>query len=123
MWMKWCYRCPKCNEWGCVDWEKREKSFSCHACKQSHVPPTPSQDHQAYVDTHDWPEEMEAVVVALKGKKCTVPNCPRNYDTLDHRIPYSKGGKTSVSNLYPMCNLHNESKGDSDYYQWLQTLK
>lgn len=120
--MNWHYRCPKCSAWGYVKWEEREKSYTCHGCKHSHYPPSPSVQHDAYVDTHEWPLEMEQNVYSIKGTKCTVPGCSKRAGTLDHRIAWSKGGNTSVDNLFPMCEEHNNSKGDSDYQPWLYTL-
>lgn len=38
---------------------------------------------------------------------------------LDHRIPWINGGKTTVNNLYPMCEEHNAAKGDLDYWERL----
>jgi len=119
--MKWNYKCPKCNQWRSVEWSERNGSFNCHVNQATYTPPSPSQQHDAYVDEHDWPDEIEKVVVSVKGKNCTVPGCSKSYETLDHRIPWSKGGHTSVSNLFPMCNKHNQSKGDSNYSEWLAT--
>lgn len=79
----------------------------------------PSQQYDAYVDTHEWPKEMEAVVVALRRRICTAPGCAKAYETLDHRIPWSKGGPTSVANLFPMCTQHNLEKGNTDYAKWV----
>jgi len=59
----------------------------------------------------------------LKGNLCTVPGCKKKYETLDHRLAYNNVGKTSVENLFPMCNFHNQSKGDKDYRIWLNELK
>lgn len=117
--MKWNYRCPNCNTWGNVDWEKRNNLFNCHNCKKSHYPPTPSQQQDAYVDTRYWPEEIKDTVINFKGNKCTVPRCTKNYQTLDQRIAFANSGRTSVDNLYPMCNDHNQSEGDKDYQLWL----
>lgn len=61
---------------------------------------------------------MEQVVIETKGTTCTVPKCNKHYETLDHRLPFSKNGRTSVENLFPMCNEHNQSKGDTDYNVW-----
>jgi len=118
--MNWHYRCPSCGAWGYIDWEKRENIFKCHKYKVGYTPPSPYEDHDAYIDAHDWPLEMEEVVIALKGKYCTVPWCKKKYETLDHRVAYSKDGRTSVVNLFPMCNEHNQSKGDSNYDNWLR---
>jgi hypothetical protein len=101
---------------------EQDERFNCHACKTNHLPPKPSSQHDAFVDTHDWPSEMETAATNFKGKKCTVPGCGKNYETLDHRIAYSNHGKTSVENLYPMCKDHNQSKGDKDYYSWLREI-
>jgi hypothetical protein len=48
-----------------------------------------------------------------------VPGCRRPAQTLDHRVPFSGGGTTSVINLFPMCNEHNESKGNTPYEVWI----
>jgi hypothetical protein len=117
--MNWNYRCPLCSAWGIIDWADRAKSFTCHQCRGVHTPPTPADQHDAYVDTHEWPQEMEDEVVRTKGRHCTVPACTKRYETLDHRVAWSKGGPTSVDNLYPMCEAHNQSKGDQDYDDWL----
>ena len=117
--MNWNYKCPKCNEWREIEWSKKDDSYKCHKTKQMYDPPTPSEQPNAYVDTHEWPKEMGTVVINIKGKKCTVPGCKKDYETLDHRIAFAKGGKTSVSNLFPMCEEHNLSKGDKDYLTWL----
>lgn len=113
------YRCLKCNKWRTIEWANREKILGCPDTKQDYVPPTPGQQNDAYVDTREWPNEMEQVVVSNKGRNCTVPGCNKAYETLDHRLAWSKGGKTSVKNLFPMCTVHNESKGDTAYYVWL----
>lgn len=117
--MKWHYVCPKCGERRTVEWDDRDSSRICHKTKQSYTPPTPAEQFDGYVDTHEWPVEMEDVVVRVKGKSCTVPGCQQRYQTLDHRVPWSKAGKTSVNNLFPMCNEHNQSKSDSTYETWL----
>lgn len=116
--MIWNYKCPICGEWCYCDWDERETNVTCSK-KTVYTIPTPAQQHNAYVDTHNWPAEMEGVVVTLKGNKCTAPDCDNYYQTLDHRIPYSKNGKTSIDNLFPMCNECNQSKSDKNYYEWL----
>jgi 5-methylcytosine-specific restriction endonuclease McrA len=120
--MKWNYICPKCQIWRKIEWDSRQAIFNCHNTNESYSPPTPSQQHIAYFDTREWPSEMETVVVNLKGKKCTVPGCNKDYESLDHRIAYANGGKTSVENLFPMCTDHNSSKGDKDYETWLREI-
>ena len=117
--MKWNYRCPVCTEWRRIDWEKREKRHTCHKTEKSYMPPGPADQHDAYVDTYNWPKEMEDVVVQLKGKTCTAIGCGKPYETLDHHIPWSGGGRTSVENLTPMCNKHNQEKSDKDPDEWM----
>lgn len=120
--MIWNYQCPNCSSGRSCDWLKRNVVYTCGKCFQSYTPPTPAEQHSADVDTHNWPIEMEDVVVELKGDICTVPGCNNQYETLDHRIPYTNNGPTSVSNLFPMCNHHNQSKGDTNYYDWLESI-
>jgi hypothetical protein len=117
--MKWHYRCPKCNARLSINWEEREQKRLCEDCNSPHDPPSSSEQHDAWVDRHDWPDEMERTVYVVRGKTCTVPGCQKRADTLDHRRAWSKGGRTSVDNLFPMCEDHNQSKGDEDYHDWL----
>jgi 5-methylcytosine-specific restriction endonuclease McrA len=121
--MKWHYKCLKCGEWRSIEWETRDKEKECHKSKEGYMAPTPSNQPDAHVDTHEWPQDMEDAVVASKGNNCSVPGCKKNAETLDHRVPFSKGGRTSVTNLYPMCIEHNQSKNDSDYSEWLKTKR
>ena len=65
---------------------------------------------------------MEDVVVVEKGDQCTAPGCEEARETLDHRVPFANGGRTSVENLFPMCHDHNLSKQDSDYDDWVLRL-
>jgi hypothetical protein len=110
-----------CNQWRSVEWTERGNILNCHVTQASYIPPTPAQQHDAYVDIHEWPDEMEKVVITAKGNKYIVPGCSKIYETLDHRIPWSQGGHTSVSNLFPMCDKHNQSKDDTNYSEWLAT--
>lgn len=121
--MNWHFVCPNCNQWHYINWEKRMETFICPIEETEFIPPSPAQQHNAYVDTHIWPAEMEDAVVELKGNKCTVDGCDHCYETLDHHVAFSKGGKTSVFNLFPMCNKHNLSKGNLDYYLWRITMQ
>jgi len=115
----WYYPCPICSTWRLVDWTERSELRVCHIHNYEYVPPTPGESYVSFVDTQNWPVEMEQVVHALKGRICTVPGCSRRAETLDHRLAYIKNGRTSVANLFPMCNAHNQSKGDTDYDIWL----
>jgi 5-methylcytosine-specific restriction endonuclease McrA len=79
----------------------------------------PAEDHAAFLDCREYPPEMIEVVLGLRGCDCTVPGCLCPAEVLDHRVPFARGGRTSVENLYPMCDAHNSSKGDQDYCAWL----
>lgn len=117
--MNWRYKCPSCRVSVFVPWADRASRFNCPTCKSLHTPPIPGQDPDAHVDARKWPLEMEQAVVAIKDGHCTVPGCQHAAETLDHRIPWSGGGRTSVRNLFPMCNADNQSKGDQEYVGWL----
>lgn len=116
--MEWHYYCIHCLSWMHVDWVLRGQPFTCPICKSYDQIPFPSQQILAYVNEHRWPKDMENAVLELKGNKCTAPGCNKNYETLDHRLPFSNGGRTSVENLFPMCEEHNLSKGDKPFSKW-----
>lgn len=116
---KWTYRCRACLSWGRICWAERHAVYTCWRCAQTHLAPTPAQDAEAYVDTRRWPAEMELAVRALRGDRCVVPGCVLLGDTLDHRVAWRWGGKTSVANLQPMCSRHNSMKADEDYRTFL----
>lgn len=62
----------------------------------------------------------EAVWITRCGRvfehKCSTSWCPNKLTVFDfqsgHNIPESKGGKTCVDNLYPLCARCNLSMGD-----------
>jgi len=120
--MKWHYWCPFCARPARTDWASRNKVLTCAQCGKNRVPPSPSEQHKAYVDTQDWPAEMEVAVRELRGNRCTIPGCIKPADTLDHRVSFSKKGRTSVANLFPMCTEHNLAKGDQNYVAFLRCL-
>ena len=69
----------------------------------------------------------EAVWVTRCGRvfehKCLTSWCPNIITAFDfqsgHNIPESKGGKTCVDNLYPLCARCNVSMGDRyTYDEW-----
>lgn len=49
-----------------------------------------------------------------KGRQCFHPFCdePAANCQIDHRIPHSKGGATSIANSQPACARHNGAKSD-----------
>jgi 5-methylcytosine-specific restriction endonuclease McrA len=69
----------------------------------------------------------EAVWVLRCGRvfehKCLTSWCPNTITVFDfqsgHNVPESKGGKTIVDNLYPLCSRCNTSMGDRyTFDQW-----
>ena len=117
--MIWKFKCTVCKEWREIDWDRKDIRHTCHKTRESYYPPNPAEQHDAYLDSHDWTLDMEEIVVKFRGERCVVPGCIKHYETLDHRVPYSEGGKTSVKNLFPICFEHNDAKGDMDYDDWL----
>jgi hypothetical protein len=121
--MLWNYNCPDCHRPTAADWKLREGEVVCHLCERTHYPPTPHEDRYAYVDSEQWPKEMEEAVVALRGTICSVPGCYRERARLVHRQSLAAGGRTSVDNLMPMCERHAASKGERDYDEWLAAVR
>lgn len=120
--MIWHYNCPDCGREVEVRWEWHKEELTCPHCLRAHYPPTPSENHYAYIGGEAWPEDLETAVVALRGTICAVPRCYREYKTLAHRHPAAKGGRTSVDNLLPLCSHHAELMGKQDYDEWLAGL-
>jgi hypothetical protein len=118
--MNWHYRCPLCKTWRYVKWEVVGSRVLCHLKNVEYTVPGPAQQPDAYVDTHEWPVAMAREVIRRKGQKCQ--GCGKPWETLDHIVPFSRGGKTRVSNLQPMCNACNRSKGDALLYAELTRL-
>lgn len=117
--MFWNYSCPECNKPTSVDWSGREAEATCRRCAKSHYPPTPHEDHYAYVDELKWPPELEEAVISLRGTVCAVPGCFGEHTTLVFRVPISAGGQTSVDNLMPVCARHSVSKGERAWDEWI----
>jgi hypothetical protein len=112
--MYWNFMCPKCNEWHQVKWTNRLKIYKCQETKIRYIPPSPSLQYEAYVDTYEWTDEMKRATIALKGIYCSVEGCRNRYGTLYHKVPWTKGGRTSVNNLFPICHAHSRSIDDTD---------
>lgn len=117
--MIWHYRCPQCANAREAAWDDITHEMVCPDCGSAHYPPTPGQDHAAFVDGESWPSEMEDEVVAQHGSACAVPGCYREHTTLVPRLPYAKGGRSSVENLMPACAEHASSRGQGEYNEWL----
>ena len=52
-----------------------------------------------------------------RSQKCAEPNCKvTNYKELEsnHKVPWSKGGRTIIDNGNLLCKPHNASRGDED---------
>lgn len=60
------------------------------------------------------PRSVQAKVVETYGGTCWLkfPGCTGRADTLDHLMPYSKGGTDSVTNLRPACRHCNSLRAD-----------
>ena len=60
------------------------------------------------------PRSVQAKVVETYGNQCWLkfPGCTGRADTLDHLMPYSKGGTDSVNNLRPACRHCNSLRAD-----------
>jgi hypothetical protein len=117
--MLWNYDCPECHRPTSVDWKQREAEALCRRCAKTHYPPTPHEDHDAYVDDVKWPPEIEEAVVSIRGAVCCVPGCYGEHATLIYRVPPSAGGKTSVDNLMPACKHHAETRGSRPWDEWM----
>ncbi|WP_423372976.1 HNH endonuclease signature motif containing protein [Dyella acidisoli] len=66
---------------------------------------------------------MEKEVFRVKGRVCVIDACDSKEMTLDHIKAWNNKGRTSVSNLQPMCKSHNSSKSDTDFSTWLKESK
>lgn len=121
--MTWHYNCPNCGYPLSVDWLRHKEEVVCRKCHTRHYPPTPDEDHFAYICGQKWPPEMEQVVVARRGTTCVAPGCFAPYNTLALRKPISSGGRICVDNLIPLCFKHAREKGERDYDEWSRELQ
>jgi hypothetical protein len=121
--MQWNYNCPECQKPTSCEWSLREAEAVCRRCAKVHYPPTPHEDHYAYVDAVRWPPEMEEAVVSIRGAICAVPGCYGEHTTMVFRKPPSTGGQTSVENLLPVCARHATSKGNRPWDEWIVEAK
>ncbi|MFI8960824.1 HNH endonuclease [Streptomyces sp. NPDC053493] len=56
------------------------------------------------------------VVLEANGGKCVY--CERASETMDHVIPFARGGADALSNLAPACESCNASKNDKTPPAW-----
>jgi hypothetical protein len=117
--MFWNYNCPECGKPTSVDWARREAEALCRRCAKTHYPPTPHEDHYAYVNELKWPPELEEAVLTIRGAVCAMPGCYGEHTTLVFRKPVTDGGQTSVDNLMPVCARHAVSKGNRAWDEWI----
>lgn len=117
--MKWYFNCPLCKAGLSISWESNGKESNCPKCKNKIKIPTPGDQYSAYVDQHDWPEDMATIVYSIKGNTCIIQGCNDKNITLDHIVPWDNSGRTCVNNLQPMCQSHNSSKGVQEFNRWL----
>jgi hypothetical protein len=68
-------------------------------------------DYKADRDTRKIPQDVKAAVWQRDRGKC-VECGEANYLELDHVIPWSKGGASSVNNLQLLCRGCNQKKSD-----------
>jgi len=66
---------------------------------------------EASVDSYQPPAWMAEHVIA-RDATCVAPGCrmPADRSHIDHRIPYSRGGRTSAENLNVLCHHHHRGK-------------
>ncbi len=121
--MYWHYNCPRCGSPTFINWDRLAHETRCQYCGEHHYPPTPAEDHYAYVDDRHYPQDIRDVVLSLRGTSCMVPGCYQEAEALVHKKAFSHGGRTSVDNLVPMCPRHAQLKGEHDYDEWLEKLK
>ncbi|MFE4362255.1 HNH endonuclease [Kitasatospora sp. NPDC056800] len=57
------------------------------------------------------------VVLTANGGECAY--CSRPAETMDHVIPFSRGGADDLRNLVPACDYCNNQKGDLDPTEWI----
>lgn len=66
---------------------------------------------QRHVALRDLPVLYE-VLVLLYGRQCALCGCRYNL-TIDHILPISRGGRTTIPNLQLLCERHNKEKNDA----------
>lgn len=120
--MLWHYNCANCGHPIEIEWARHKDENVCRKCRTRHYPPTPDEDHFAYIVGVKCPPEIEQIVISHKGAVCSAPGCFRPYNKLVMRKPISKGGKISVDNLIPVCAHHAREKGEMDYDEWVKSL-
>ena len=55
----------------------------------------------------------------IRKDPCSVPGCTKPSESVDHVVPFSKGGKTHWTNLTGMCKYHNQKKSNKSLLRFL----
>jgi len=72
---------------------------------------------QTKCDGRRWFSDDDKTQLYARSAKCACPDCTENrYNKLevDHKIPWSKGGKTILDNAQLLCKHHNSEKGNDE---------
>ena len=56
------------------------------------------------------PRKVKREAFKKNNGKCVI--CNEKADSLDHIIPFSKGGRETIENMQPMCKKCNSKKGN-----------
>ncbi len=114
------YGCDNCGEWGSslLIWkdltDKRSHFALCQKCLSElyleFVSEIDKEKETIIVDRMRISEELRNEIYERDGWKCLECGSIENL-TLDHIIPFSRGGKTEKNNLRTLCRRCNTKKG------------
>jgi len=115
------YGCDNCEKWGVslLIWKdlskKRDHFALCYDCLGSlyleFVSNIDKKDEILLISRQRISEDLRNKIYDRDSWKCI--ECGSNKDlTLDHIIPFSRGGKTEESNLRTLCQSCNSKKGN-----------
>ena len=67
---------------------------------------------------------MKILVLSAYGFKCRYCGCALSSDSthIDHAIPLSRGGSTTIANLRAACSKCNLEKGDKTEDEYMKIL-
>lgn len=115
------YGCDNCEKWGVslLIWkdlsEKRNHFALCYECLSSlyleFVSNIDKKDEVLLISRQRISEDLRNEIYDRDNWKCI--ECGNDKDlTLDHVIPFSRGGKTEKDNLRTLCQSCNSKKGN-----------
>lgn len=115
------YGCDNCEEWGnpLLVWrdlsDGRDHFALCYKCLGGlylkFVSGIDKEKESLVVNRMKISEELRNETYKRDNYRCV--ECGNNdYLTLDHIIPFSKGGKTEKDNLRTLCRSCNSKKGN-----------